>query len=226
MFINQLHIFTPNLLDQRKFYSEVLKLPVVDESPTTVSFQVGRSTLKIEEKEGSTPYHFAFNIPSTMEYEAYEWLRQRVNILTDGEKVIQDFDNWNAKAVYFYDADNNIVEFIARRNLKIPVAPFFDAMRIVEISEVGIPTENLPALLDKIKSSINLEEYDGGPKRFCALGDEHGLFICIDKTIKDWFPTNDKAFASAFGVKIETEKGAYEVLYARDELTVRALLQN
>jgi hypothetical protein len=43
--------------------------------------------------------------------------------------------------------------------------------------------------------------FDGDFSSFCALGNDEGLFILIDKNKKKWFPTNDVAHASDIIVK-------------------------
>ena len=115
MQIKKLKIFTTKILEQIRFYSEVLNLEVLSQTEDSISFKIGRSILEIEKAPKSTPYHFAINIPSNQENEALAWLINRVDILKYGNNEIQTFDAWNAKAIYFYDKDKNIVEFIARK---------------------------------------------------------------------------------------------------------------
>ncbi len=54
-----------------------------------------------------------------------------------------------------------------------------------------------------LRQKAGLNIYDGDLERFCPVGDEHGLFICVNYEIKDWFPTGDKAFASDFEIEFE-----------------------
>ena len=54
-----------------------------------------------------------------------------------------------------------------------------------------------------LKDISKLEIYDGSTERFCAIGDENGLFICINKQSKNWFPTNEKAYSSPFKIDFE-----------------------
>ncbi|MDX1762473.1 MAG: hypothetical protein R3218_09995, partial [Christiangramia sp.] len=64
--------------------------------------------------------------------------------------------------------------------------------------------------------------YSGGFERFCAVGDEHGLFICINKEQKDvWFPINDKVFSSSFRVQITEQGFNYDVEFINEELKVK-----
>jgi len=65
-----------------------------------------------------------------------------------------------------------------------------------------------------------LDVYFGNFKKFCAIGGERGLFIVIDKNNKNWFPTNDKAFSSAFNVKILASNQQYTIYFSKGELTI------
>lgn len=202
MRIQELTLYTSQLQKQKQFYQEVLELQLIHQSLTSVSFKLGRSLLHLEYKPGATPYHYAINIPANQEEAALQWLKSRVDILKDENYEIQDFNDWNARAIYFYDEDQNIVEFIARKTLNNGSEKNFDSSALLEISEIGIPSENIKNIYSQITDHIPLEIYDGGFDRFCALGDEHGLFICINKNVKDWFPTNDKAHSSEFHIRL------------------------
>jgi hypothetical protein len=43
--------------------------------------------------------------------------------------------------------------------------------------------------------------FDGDFSSFCAVGNDEGLFILINKNEKKWFPTNDVAYTSDVIVK-------------------------
>ena len=219
MQIKELKIYSSKIKDQAEFYSKVLGLNIISFSEENVSLELGKSILSIEFKPETTPYHFAVNIPANKEVEALEWLKSRVEILKDGVNEIQDFDFWNAKAIYFYDRDENIVELIARKKLKNSSSQKFDVTQLLEISEIGVPTLDIEKEYEHLKSITGIEIFDGGFERFCAIGDENGLFICINKKIKDWFPTNDKAFSSEFKIKLVEKEKEYLLSYKNEEIT-------
>lgn len=220
MQIKKLKIYTTRLSAQSRFYSEVLNLERMSQTENSVSFKIGRSILEIEEAPYSKSYHFAINIPSNQENEALYWLKSKVEILKDGKNEIQDFVAWNAKAMYFYDMDKNIVEFIARKNLKIQSKKAFDQNALLEISEIGMPTNDIEKEFKILNENFGLEIYSGGFDRFCAIGDEHGLFICVDKNTKEWFPTNDKAYPSYFEVLIDQNEKEYVIEYKNEKLNM------
>ena len=220
MKIKKLKIFTTNLSAQSRFYSEVLKLETFSQTEISVSFKIGRSVLEIKEAPDFTPYHFAINIPANQENEALEWLKKRVEILKDGNNEIQDFDFWNAKAMYFYDMDKNIVEFIARKNLDNRSEIEFNQNSLLEISEIGLPTGHIENKFKILNENIGLEIYSGSFDRFCAIGSENGLFICVDKNTKEWFPTTDKANPADFEVLINQNDKEYAVEYKNENLKI------
>lgn len=199
MKIESLHIFTPNLEKQHKFYEETLKLPVEAVSENKFEVQVGYSCLQFEKNLNATPYHIAFHISAKKEKEALVWLKKRVKILKMGIYEIIDFSSWNANSLYFYDADKNIMEFISRRHLHHSDTEGFSENDICGIAEIGLAVENVKPVFDKIHNTIGLEQYSGDLEKFCPIGDDDGLFITIDnRKKKTWFPTQDKAKASAF----------------------------
>ena len=220
MRIRELKIYTTKLAAQKIFYRDTLDLTVLDEKDGFVSFKIGQSILNIEHKENATPYHFAINIPDNQEIEALEWLKTKVDIVKDGDNEIQDFDFWNAKAIYFYDADNNIVELIARKNLDNASERPFNQYSLLEISEIGMPTLDIKEKFKVLNEGLGLEVFSGTFERFCAIGAETGLFICINRKEKDWYPKNDKALSSDFSVLYEANSMKYSIDFKQDKLTI------
>jgi catechol-2,3-dioxygenase len=218
MEIKELKIYSSKIKEQADFYSKVLGLSVIKLTEDNVLLEFGKSILNIEFKAETTAYHFAINIPSNKEYEALEWLKSRVGILKEEGNEIQDFDFWNAKAIYFYDKDKNIVELIARKNLNNLSNQKFDSNQFLQISEIGLPTLNIENEFKQLKSLTGIEIFDGGFERFCAIGDENGLFICINKKVKYWYPTNDKAFSSEFEIRLLEKGNEYRIAYKNEKI--------
>ncbi len=223
MKIEQLTLYTTQLAKQKHFYSEVLGLTIKNSTKDQVSFAIGRSTLSFQAVAVATPYHFAINIPANHDEAALAWLKARTTVLKSGEDEIQDFDFWNAKAIYFYDPDRNIVEFIARKNLANAAAEVFGAQQLLEISEIGVPTKDMLATYESIQQIEGIEIFSGAVEKFCAIGDEHGLFICIAKEERDWFPVDDKAYSSPFELRLRIASQAYQVSFREDLLEVNRL---
>ena len=123
---------------------------------------------------------------------------------------------WNAKSLYFYDEDKNIIEFISRESFSKPESALFSEKSILGISEVGLVTENIQEKFDFLNSNFQLEKYDGDFEHFCAIGDDEGLLITINQKLKDWFPTDDKAYKSEFKIEF-THQGKKNSLVFENE---------
>tara|TARA_B100001287_G_scaffold240892_1_gene215538 strand:+ start:6980 stop:7660 length:681 start_codon:yes stop_codon:yes gene_type:complete len=218
MKIKELTILTYNLTNQIDFYQNVIGLKLLKNEKKEAKFRIGKSIFKLVECNSFQPYHFAINIPCNKENEALNWLKERVNILKDRENEIQDFSYWNAKAIYFYDTDKNIVEFIARKNLKNKSVDKFSARSLLEISEIGMPVSNIKSCFSTLKKITNVEIYDGGFEKFCAIGDEEGLFICINKNLKHWYPVKDKAHSSNFEMKMIVNNKNYHLIFKNGKI--------
>ncbi|HKJ43624.1 MAG TPA: hypothetical protein VKA27_16120 [Sunxiuqinia sp.] len=205
MKINELVIFTSQLEEQLHFYTQRLRLPLLEQTSNSFKVAVGSSILVFKHYSHTFPYHIAINIPSNQDMEALVWLQDRVELLSDNGTQLVDFKNWNAKSIYFYDADHNIIEFISRKNLGIQNKDPFNYHALLEISEVGVPVNDIQSTYEDLQELSKFPIYDGDFKRFCAVGDETGLFIIIDKNKKKWFPTNDVAYSSNFELKFENQ---------------------
>lgn len=221
MKIKELVLETVNLSPQKEFYTQQLGFSLVSESEDEFTLQAGSSLLKFRQVDQATPYHFAFNISSNKIKEALGWLQQYIEVLSFQGEFIQDFIDWNAQAIYFYDLDNNIVEFIARKNTSLKVeSTNFDLSHIECISEIGVPTIAIESIYHTLQTNLGLSIYDGSLERFCAIGTETGLFICIDRFQKKWFPVDDVAYPSNFKLKGRVEGKSFSIKYEGESLFV------
>ncbi|HEX9838521.1 MAG TPA: hypothetical protein VGA72_04210, partial [Anaerolineales bacterium] len=99
-------------------------------------------------------------------------------------------ESWNSDSVYFKDAAGNVLEFIARHNLKNVVEGDFDSRQILQVSEIGLPSEDVFALTNELCTLLNLSVFKQQPNEtFTPVGDDRGLFIL---PIKDriWIPNS------------------------------------
>lgn len=218
MRIKELRITSGNLSGQVHFYEELLGFKMLSRQEGSASFQIGKSRLTLVSDTGFTPYHFAFNIPANQDIDALHWLRERVNPLAVKGEAIQDFSAWNARAIYFHDADQNIVEFIARRNLDNRNERPFEAASCLEISEIGIATADVKEVHDLLKREFGLGKFDGNLHSFCAVGDENGLFICLNRNKNGWFPHDDTAFPSEFYARFAVGKNSFSMEYSKEKI--------
>lgn len=206
MFIKKLILNAHDLDGQLDFYQNVLELPV-ERIENQIRVQMGTTELIF--KEDSTEhwgaYHFAMNISENKIEEAKEWLEQRVSLLSDeAGSPIFDFESWNAHALYTYDAAGNIIEFIARHDLKNSSEADFSPKNILNVSEIGIVTDDVMALAQKFKEEFALEVYKGDvDKSFTPMGNADGLFILVEEE-REWFPNTDIP-AEALATEVEFE---------------------
>ena len=223
MIIKHLTLYAQNLTQQKNFFVDVLGFELIRESEKSFEIQAGMSILKFEYHSESKAYHFAFGIPFSMYKAAFSWLNERVEILKDGEKQIVDFPAWDAKAIYFYDQDHNICEFIARKSIPENIGERFSLNHIFNVAEIGLVTSNIKSIYDKLHQQTSVKMYDGSLDRFLAVGDDDGLLLCIDPKKKDWFPTNDKAEIADFIAEVEILDKNYSIKYLNEELEISSL---
>ena len=190
MKIETLELTAVNLQAQKDFYSQVLDLPA---EITSAGLRVRAGTTDLIFTQASSDfdgaYHFAFNIPNNQYSATKKWITDRIPILRD-KTGREDFhsNTWNSDSVYFLDAAGNVLEFIARHTLDNAADHEFDSTQILNVSEIGLPSENVIALANDLCTQLGISVYKQAPSEtFTPVGDEHGLFIL---PIKDriWMP--------------------------------------
>ena len=83
----------------------------------------------------------------------------------------------------------NIVELIARHDQDNASTKLFNTDSILNISEIGLPTNNVIALGSVLKKHYNLKPYKSASAKFAPIGTNTTLFICVPVG-RNWFPTN------------------------------------
>lgn len=206
MKLEHLQLQTNNLKNTARFYQEILGLSIVENNSEFISIQAGNTILKfIENNNFNSIYHFAFNIPENKLEEAIAWTKNKVDLLVIEDKnVIARFENWNANAVYFYDNNGNLLEFIARHDLDNNQLAPFDSKSILNISEIGIVNETPLELANQLIEKHGLDFFAKNPNSelFSAVGNDEGLLIIV-KPNRNWYPTQIPAASNKITVKIE-----------------------
>jgi catechol-2,3-dioxygenase len=218
MKIHKLQIYTDNIKEQLRFYRDKLNFKITDYTEDYFEVETGYSSIRFQYKENATTYHIAFHIPDNQHNEALEWVKERIPVLEGNGQEIVDFIAWRAKSLYFYDEDKNIIEFISRESFSKPDSALFSEKSILGISEVGLVTENISEKFEFLNSKFKLEKYDGDFERFCAIGDDEGLLITINQKLKDWFPTDDKAYKSEFEIEFRHQGKKHSFIFENDKL--------
>ena len=224
MNITYLELPTKDLIAQRDYYSKALELPV-NLSAERLEVQTRTTTLVFTQVSPNFDgaYHFAFNIPENQFHVAKAWIASRIPLLHDetGKDEFESED-WNSQSVYFKDAAGNVLEFIARHNLKNAVSGEFDSRQILNVSEIGLPSEDVIAFAKDLCYRLDLSVFKQEPNQiFTPVGDDHGLFIL---PVKDriWIP-NSGVPAKLLPVKVAGEANgkAWEVYGVPYEITSR-----
>jgi catechol 2,3-dioxygenase-like lactoylglutathione lyase family enzyme len=137
----------------------------------------------------ASPHHFAFHVA-----DLEPW-KQRLDV---GEE--HDFASWGgARAVYFRDPEENVVELIARPQARPELS----------LAEVGLPVEDVPAAVAALQDQFELPAYDDGDESFAPLGADDGLLIVV-RVGRGWFPVGVPSGSAPIEVRI-TGAGSGEV---------------
>ena len=190
--IINLELPAKDLQAQMDFYKNVLELPV-KLSFGRLEVQTGKTILVFTQAQSDFDgaYHFAFNIPENQFRAAKGWIVSRTPLLSD-ETGKDEFEseNWNSDSVYFKDAAGNVLEFIARHNLENAAEEEFDCCQILNVSEIGLPSEDVISWANELCTKLNLPVFKQEPnENFTPVGDDNGLLIL---PLKDriWIPNS------------------------------------
>ena len=190
MNIRKLELLTVDLQAQKDFYTGILELPA-ELSSSSLTVQAGETEILFTQaaSDFKGAYHFAFNIPENQYQNAKDWITGRLSLLRDTTGK-EDFHSrtWDSDSVYFLDPAGNVLEFIARHTQQNAVVGDFDSRRVLNVSEIGLPSEDVIGLADELTSRLGLSVYKQVPdEHFTPVGDENGLLIL---PIRDriWMP--------------------------------------
>lgn len=192
MRITEATLYTNRLDEMKRFYVEKLGLSVVDEDSTRFQIELGEDTLIFQETitEQERQYHFAINIPANRFKEAKEWIMSRVPLLTaDGEDEIY-FEGIDASSLYFYDADENVIELIARHSIN-PESNIesFSSNEFLGIGEMSLTVED-PSLVATALETIGVRRRDGNsidPRHLNFMGPpNHDTYMLLVPRGRVW----------------------------------------
>ena len=171
-----------------------------------------------EDRQASDPfYHFAFNIPENKIVAAREWQLARSPLLPIPERNraaglppdIVDYSHWNAHSIFFLDPGGNVVEYIARHDLKNSAAGAFSSRDILGTSEIALIVDDVPATVTQLRSALALESYRGASAEFAALGDESGLVLVMRRgRILNFNPASQEKAARVYPTRVQLRGAA------------------
>ncbi len=206
MNILRLELLAGNVQAQREFYANVLEIPVKLTS-SGLEVKAGKTDILFIQSapDFDGAYHFAFNIPGNQFHAAKEWIASRVPLLCEASGNDEfPSQNWNSDSIYFKDAAGNVLEFIARHNLKDAADGDFGSQQILQVSEIGLPSEDVLGFANELCTRLSLSVFQQPPnENFTPVGDDHGLLI-LPARDRIWKPDSG-APAKLLPIKVRGE---------------------
>ena len=196
----------------RAFYGDRLGLQVAQDG-TSLAIKAGDTRiLFVHDDTAQAPfYHFAFNIPENKIRQARDWQAERSPLLAIPERThaagypaeVVDYSHWNAHSIFFLDPGGNVVEYIARHDLKNGNADPFTPRDILCTSEIALIVDDVLATAERLRADFVLPTYRGASDEFVALGDEHGLLLVMRRgRILNFHPESLEKAAAVFPTRL------------------------
>jgi catechol 2,3-dioxygenase-like lactoylglutathione lyase family enzyme len=190
MNLQRVELFTVDLQAQKDFYTNILEFPA-EPTSSRLLVQAGTTELVFTQAPSAFDgvYHFAFNIPENQYIAAKQWASGRFPLLRD-KSGREDFasQSWNSDSFYFLDSAGNILEFIARHSLQNAADGNFNSSQILNISEIGLPSENVIEFANELCAKLDLSVFKGeANETFTPVGDDNGLLI-LPIQLRIWMP--------------------------------------
>ncbi|MET0256629.1 MAG: hypothetical protein ABW193_12580 [Luteibacter sp.] len=185
------------------FFRDVMQLPV--EGRTV---RVGWTAIELVASSADTgAVHLAFNVAPRRFGAACAWLSERAMLLRDpmGEDRFRIDGAWQSESVYFAGPHDAVLELIARDPLDDGDVPdgAFHGGEIACVSEVGLPTDDVPALVRDLVTRFGLVPFGDVSDAFAPLGGHDALLIVVDRD-RRWFPEG-RRLPGALGLRVTLE---------------------
>jgi catechol-2,3-dioxygenase len=162
LIITDLKIFSNNIDNQKHFFQNVLGFELSKSNNQNFEIKAGSSKLSFHKSRNNFFYHFAFFIPTGSINSAIDFLEERsIDVLPLNNEKIVEFTK--GRAVYFYDLDVNIVEFIQRPTLNYKPKSIFDIKDIIKLNEIGLPVSNPKEMTNVLKSKYGIIPINKAP---------------------------------------------------------------
>lgn len=203
MKFKEISLLTNRINEMKNFYRDILGLRIITQSSDYFTVKVGFTSVTFKQSPvDSEPfYHFAINIPENKMAEAKFWIQTKVELTKEENLDEVFFKSWNAHAIYFEDPSGNIIELIARHNLKNGVEHIFSSEDILNISEIGVVTDEVIPMVRKL-NELGIPNWKEDSEGLTPVGDEMGLFIIV-KSNRRWYFSEQAAKFHPFSIEIE-----------------------
>jgi hypothetical protein len=211
------------LTKMKEFHHELLGLGV-EEKSERLTIAAGETPItfrKATEEEGEPFYHFAFNIPENKIEAALDWQKKRTPLLPIPQTLrdpkfpdeVVNYSHWNAHSIFFFDPAGNVVEYIARHDLKNSARGEFASKDILNASEIAFVVDDVEQTVTALKEAVGVVQYKGASDQFAALGDERGLLLVMKRGRVISFDAKEKKPVTVFPTTAVV-RGRREMKYA------------
>ncbi len=211
MRIHELTLPSTQLEAQFEMYSNRLGFACEWVDRGRMRVKCGATSLNFVRAQRQFYFHYCFLVPTGSVESICRFLDDRdfQSLLFKGQRTVQ-FSN--GRSVYYYDADQNIAEFIERPMLNVPVKPDFDVADVLRINEIGIPAEQPIVQAEAFIKKYGIVCADDAVFRedFVWCGDYEGVFI-MPKIGRNWLPTDRPAEKNELRVGFSTQRGKYSL---------------
>ena len=174
----------------KEFYGKQFDMAIPSDRPDRFTFDAGETKMTFVESASTGSerpfYHFAFNIPENKILAALEWQKARTPLLTVPEShrapgfpaEVAFSSHWNAHSIFFLDPAGNLVEYIARHDMKnADSSPSFSWADLLYISELALVVDDVAGTAAMLRNAAALGQYRNASDELAALGDESGMLI-------------------------------------------------
>ncbi|MFJ7665932.1 VOC family protein [Lysinibacillus sp. NPDC097195] len=211
MQISKVKLYAHDIHKMKEFYCGTLGFTLLAEAEHFFEMAAGESVIRFECIDSSVEkqYHFAFNIPSNLFQQAKNWVQKRVEILSLEERDEIYFKTLDAYSCYFYDPEDNVVEFIARQRINPKVnTDIFSIDHILNIGEMNLTTHAILSVADCLKD-YNITPLKDEEIRIDALtfmgNEEDGVHILIGPSERIWYFSTKKAIVSPIVIEVNQQ---------------------
>jgi len=219
MEIRALKLFSNKIDEQEDFYRNVLGFDCSRISESLLEIHAGSTKLIFEASTQKIFYHFAFLIPTGSLHSAIDFLESKsLRLLPLNENIVIQFES--ARAIYFYDKDGNIVEFIERPTLNFPASHDFSIASVIKINEIGLPVSEPGKMAQRLSSEFGIKPMKDAPfaDHFCWVGDHNGAIIVV-KAGRNWLPTENPGIINDFSIKYRDQGLDYSLSFVNNEIS-------
>ena len=220
-----LRVRTIRIDEMHHFYGTVMGFDT-ERDERTLRVRTGETTILFDrlsesnETTGSSlNYHIAWAIPENKFNLSKKWLAERTPLLKDATGTDEFYFRYvNRRGVYFEDPDGNVLELIARHDLKDAADGDFSLSDLLYVNHVGLAADDVAATVRELGKNLGLKQRGKGWPGFMSVGDPH-RHVTIVKRNRLWIPERIRA-AGVYETDIVLH-GAPEKSYEFESLPYR-----